>query len=218
MENLLFNVHQNLCDLDHIWKNSQMSEGFWFKWVWSAAVIKTCNARADCGCCLTQMRDGCCPRSRDDFHLQINIWLHEWLGCQKQNLSKKSGSLCSVDRISVTLSLALNRVSFDSFFISLLNDVPFVRVMRLWDDKRIWEMGEVSRKMCRISLPVKTVYSSVGIDSCFEFFGGGVHWLAPDWQHLSVERAIPIPYTLILYWLSFWWGQCRSVGRHLHHW
>lgn len=58
--------------------------------------------------------------------------MNDW-AVKNKNLSKKFGSLCSVNRVS----LALNRVSFDSLFISLLNDAPFVRIMRLWDDKHI---------------------------------------------------------------------------------
>lgn len=137
------------------------------KRVGSAALIRTCNARADCGRCLMQMRDGCCP----PFFLSANKYMAPWM----IRLSKTK-------RVKKVWTFVFGRsylchfiVGVESAVIRQLVHFPFewctfCKDHGLRDDKRIWEMGEVPRKMWQISLPLKTVYSSVGIDFCFEFF------------------------------------------------
>lgn len=49
---------------------------------------------------------------------------------------KKFGTLCLVDPL-LSLSLALNLVSLESFFVSLSDDVPFSKLMHLSDDHHI---------------------------------------------------------------------------------
>lgn len=52
--------------------------------------------------------------------------------------TKQVRYLCLVNHISVgTLSLAFNLVSLGSYFISLSNDVSFVRMMHLLDEHHI---------------------------------------------------------------------------------
>lgn len=80
--------------------------------------------------------------------------------------SKKFGTSRLVAHISVvTSSSAPNLLWLESLFVPLSNDIPFVRMMHLWDDQHLWEEREVPRRCAKFFSNWKTVYSSLGSDS-----------------------------------------------------
>lgn len=90
-------------------------------------------------------------------------------------------------------SLASNLVWLESLFRSLSDDVPFVRVVRRLDERHKGDVGDVPRKMCQISFPLKnnSGYSPGGIDSIFFVLFGGLNDSSPSvrWMFYLLYKA-----------------------------
>lgn len=72
-----------------------------------------------------------CPAAK--WHL--NTFKQKQKKTPTYKLIEKIGTLCLVGHIYVvTSSLALNLGSLENLFISLSDDVPFVRIGHFWDD------------------------------------------------------------------------------------
>lgn len=69
------------------------------------------------------------------------------------------------------------------------NNVPFVRIMHLWDDRHNREVGEFPRKTCQISLSLKNSWgcSPVGTDSVAQ--GSLGDWVIQLYQQQGTNKT-----------------------------